>query len=172
MSKRAQPKQQNHSKIEKKSVVTTVNEAPSSGDIRSKEERCSRHLVTLQQQDKTENRNAVEASSMAAEFESNEGSFSFLSKEENSSDYKIDLDWGDINLSEILASRFNMISDFDDICTMDNVTEGTMIKNESEAKVAGEAFLVNEKMVEIGNDDSDCFEAKKESDFGSLGSFY
>lgn len=172
MSKRAQPKQQNHSKIEKKSVVTTVNEAPSSGDIRSKEERCSRHLVTLQQQDKTENRNAVEASSMAAEFESNEGSFSFLSKEENSSDYMIDLDWGDINLSEILASRFNMISDFDDICTMDNVTEGTMIKNESEAKVAGEAFLVNEKMVEIGIDDSDCFEAKKESDFGSLGSFY
>lgn len=105
---------------------------------------------------------------MAAESESNDGSFSFLSREENSSDYMIDFDVGGINLSEILASSFNKLSEFDD-----NVIEGARINDESEAKgIAGEVYTVKEKMVENWNEDSDYFEAKMESGFGSLASFY
>lgn len=155
LSKRAHAKQPNHSNIAKKSEIETVNEVPN-------EVRCSRDFVTLQQHEKTENRVAVETPSMAAESEFNDGSFSFVSNEQHSLGHMIDFDeWG-INLSEILASSFNKLSDFDD------VIEGARINSEIEAKgIEGEAYLVKEKMVENRDDGIDCFEAKMESGFGS-----
>ncbi|KAJ0089894.1 hypothetical protein Patl1_13778 [Pistacia atlantica] len=176
LSKSARAKQSNHSKIEKTSEVRTVNEAPRSGVIKSRAVRCSRDFVTFQPHDKTEYRDLVEPPSMdvpvmhdmAAESESNDCSFSFLSREENSSDYTIDFDVGGIDLSEILAFSFNKLSGFDD-----NVIEEATINYKSEAKgIAGEAYLVKEKMVENWNEDSDYFEAKMESGFASLASFY
>ena len=157
----------------------------SSPVIRTKASRCKAVFLTPHdQQHRIENHDRNVAIPLstdanlvqkgAAESESSDGSLNTLTscKELNYLDFMVDINAGEISVSEIFASDFTKLSH--DLCTseMDNVIRGDAAADNYTIKIAeSQAFLLPDEM-EQNWSGRDCnIQANLDSDFGSLFAF-
>ncbi|XWS26466.1 hypothetical protein CRYUN_Cryun26dG0034800 [Craigia yunnanensis] len=192
LSKSGQEKERrpksNHSKVEKKPITGRVDEDPiSSPVIRTKASRCKEVFLTPDdQQHRNENhdRNVAIPPSMdanlvqnvAAESESSDGSLNTLSScnEENSLDFMVDINAGEISVSEIFTSDFTKLSHDLGTSEMDNVMRGNESNDDDNytSKMAqSQSFLLPDEMEQNWSGSDYNIQANLDSDFGSLVAF-
>ncbi|XWS17592.1 hypothetical protein CRYUN_Cryun33cG0080100 [Craigia yunnanensis] len=190
LSKRGQEKERrpksNYYKVEKKPITERVDDdSINSCVIPTKASRCKEVFLTPNdQQHRIENHNKNVATppsmdanlvqNVAAESESSDGSLNTLTtcNEENSLDFMVDINAGEISVSEIFASDFTKLSHDLGTSEMDNVIRGDDAADNYTIKIAeSQAFLLPDEMEQNWSGRDNNIQANLDSDFGSVFAF-